>query len=144
MIAWYHTKSGGVGLEDLSLSPESSGNHWSDHVKLVLSKQFDEPFYYSCSVPVYDKLACSRGKLDVEMRLPTVEIGELVTDLGTPSEDTDPNASVWGDMFYKHPTVCRAIAGGLPWYKIRPIAIYTDGVPSVSDTHPTLPKNQPD
>ena len=128
LISWYHTKAGGAGLRDFALSPDRKSG-FSDHVKVVLAREFPAPPMYHVDVPVYEKLSCARNLLDIPLRLPTQAISEILDGAGEPSDMVDHSAEMWGELFTEHPVVQDAINKGIPWHKIRPLGLYTDAVP---------------
>ena len=74
-------------------------------------------------------MVCTRSKLIVPIRLPTVAIAELVAQDDTPAGSADPSDDLWGPLYSEHPTDVRAKAAGMSWKHIRPLGIYADGVP---------------
>ena len=128
LISWYHNKSGGPGLDDLMMSPDRT-HGWYEKIRVALEREFPEPLSYAVETPVHDKVACTRSKLIVPIRLPTVAIAEIVAQDDTPADSADPSDDLWGPLYSEHPTVVRAKAAGMSWKHIRPLGIYADGVP---------------
>jgi hypothetical protein len=128
LISWYHTESGGVGLETLAVSPDHPGN-WSRHVKAVLESDFGLPVLYSCRMPVFDKIQCHRSVMDVPLKLPSTVVSEIVAADVTCDTGADPNEMFWGTSYSEHPEVRKAVQSGMSWTRIRPLGLYTDAVP---------------
>ena len=74
----------------------------------------------------YDKVTCIRGKFDVPMQYAHKKINEICRDQPLEAGD-DPFAAALPD-FAEHPVRLQALADGIHWSKIRPVAVYFDGV----------------
>ena len=44
------------------------------------------------------------------------------------SDGPDPSHDLWGEVYSEHPVVKRAQNQGVHWSRVKPIALYTDGV----------------
>jgi hypothetical protein len=122
-IAHYHSKSGGCGLEDLSLDLTRKTGH-AEHVDLVIEKEFPLPELFEVATPVYSKHSCRRVCENVLLNLPTRILG-----LSAEATDcTDRCFKLVGNVYETHPVVGRARAHGVAESRIRPIALYWDGV----------------
>ena len=126
LISYFHTHSGGCGVEDLALHPSRSSG-WADHVDLVVGKEFDLPELYRCPVPVFTKQSCTRESIDFPVYLPSRSIGQIVQSEPQKNDD-ELDASLFSPYFWNHPVTIRAREQGLPLQKIRPVALYWDGV----------------
>eukprot|EP00973_Karenia_brevis_P059496 8284145-Karenia_brevis.AAC.1 len=86
-IAWFHSMSGGVGLEKLALKPDVASRHGNEHARLVFGKDWSDPDLFYCKTYLYDKHACQRVERKIPIRLPS----------HTLEEDFDPNITVEKD-----------------------------------------------
>ena len=123
LISFWHTRSGGCGLEDLGLEPSNIKNA-SRHVGQILRKDFDMPECYYVEVPTYDKFACRRVKQQVPVKLAS----ETLRCEEAPTAELATDRAEWHDAYERHPVVARARAAGWPEPRIRPVALYWDGV----------------
>ena len=122
-IAYYHTKSGGCGLEDLSLGLARKTGH-AEHVDFIIEKEFPLPDLFEVPTPVYSKHSCRRICENVLVNLPTRIIG-----LSAEATDfTDRHFKLLGSVCETHPVVGRARGRGTSEEHIRPVALYWDGV----------------
>jgi len=119
--SWYHTETGGEGLEDLAVHPKVAVKHASDHVKMVLAGEVPDPDLVPIEVPVFDKYRCVRSKRKMPFRSLHLEFAR--NPPAPPSTQTD-----WPESFTKHPVTLRALERGVPAEQIRPVALYQDGV----------------
>ena len=127
-IAYYHTHSGGVGLELLAMHPSRTTGH-AEHVDGVMRQELDTPDLYPLPTPVFSKQSCHRVEVNIEINLPTLAISRTVL-AESPDDDSmeDPGILQYGPSYCEHPVVRKAKASGVHWRRIRPLAIYTDGV----------------
>ena len=67
--AWYHTRSGGLGVNDLALDPHQSSNS-SRRVRNALGLDNSKPYRYFIYVPQWNNAKARREILPLEVRLP--------------------------------------------------------------------------
>ena len=129
LIAWFFSRCGCTGLEDLAVDPDSESS-WARVVQDVLKHEFPEPPTYKAEIPVYDKIGCSRSTLKVPFRLPTHIVQDIVQGEESAARDCpDPSEELFGEAYKQHPVVKRAQLENVPWQMIRPLGLYTDAVP---------------
>ena len=128
-IAYFATMSGTIGVEDISLDPNSSDldRHASDHIRLILARDNHDPKLYYVSCPIYNKTAQRRDSMSLPIRLPT-EI--LADDYAESDRNIDESVCDrdWHPAFAQHPVVTRSLSNGVPWQIILPLALYWDGI----------------
>ena len=127
-IAWWHQRSGGCGLDDLALDPDVDSNKRKANrlAETVMMRTYRSPNLYYVSVPCYDKLACKRTAVSIPTKLPHES---LWRDFGNAEEtSTDDSSQIFGNAYDDHPVVRHAVSQGVPWYRIRPVAVYADGI----------------
>ena len=122
-IAYMHTKSGGCGLEDLSLDP-SRCSGWAEHVDKLVTKEAAVPQLYEAKLPMFNKRSCGREEGSTMLYLPSVAIAKQVEEDGAP----DLKPELLTPAFLEHPVVRRETAKGTMLNRIRPVALYWDGV----------------
>ena len=60
-LSYHITQAGGVGVEDLAMTPESK--HSSEHIRLLLGQEFDDPEPYYVKTPCMIRLLQSARRL---------------------------------------------------------------------------------
>jgi hypothetical protein len=131
IICFYFTSCGCRGLEDLAVRPETASKHASEHVRLVLGREFPSPELDSCKTALYDKQSCQRVWEPIPVHLPSKIYAQHFSEEPQPSEAQEPQESI--DRFdcaawWEHPVVQKAEEQGVHWSQVRPTAIYVDGV----------------
>ena len=137
-MAYRHTQSGGVGLEDLALIPDPSNNHHNEHVKLILGKKLGNTDLTYVETPMYDKKACCRTKVMVPIVRPSEAVSEYFlghTGACGVNDHTEELPDVpHVDMASlppaqrDHDVVKHALANGTHPTRIRRLGIFMDAV----------------
>ena len=127
-LAWHITCAGGTGVEDLGLPPESHSG--AKHIKLLLGHEFTDPDLYYVKAPLHDKITSQRIETSIPIHLPSAVFEEhLESHVGASGTQDDApdvehlNCQKWLD----HP-VRKRHRDSLPDSRIRPVALYWDGV----------------
>lgn len=129
VIAYYHTMSGGVGLEKLSMDPKTASKHGNRHAKFVFGRDWKDPSFFYAKTYVYDKKTSRRSEIKMPVLLPTLTLiksSERVCD--HVQEDGDFGDSMWHEAYNHHPVVKRGRCRNMNDEDILPIALYWDGV----------------
>ena len=131
LISHFHMCAGGCGLADLALPPSRSKGH-SHHLDMIMQQEYEEPALYAIVVPTFNKHSCIRTQARVPMNLPSRALkrdaaaGGLNCEVATGIFPMAPAA--FGPVYEQHPAVVRCRQQGMPESKIRPVALYWDGV----------------
>jgi len=126
-LSYHITQAGGVGVEDLAMTPESK--HGSEHIRLLLGQEFEDPELYYVKTPMYDKIVAERKEVSMPIHLPSTIFKEHFKSAAEPSEgEEEPvlehlDCHKWSD----HPVRNRH-KDRLHWSRIVPAAMYWDGV----------------
>ena len=129
-LSWHITSAGGRGVEDLGVPPESKAG--AKHIKLLLGQNFADPTLYYVKTPLHDKITSQRVQTSVPIHLPSQIFEEQLeshdshvdtNDTQTPTHVHDLDCRKWRE----HP-VRQRHAHILPSSRIRPVALYWDGV----------------
>ena len=126
-IAYYHERSGGIGLSDLALSPSQADKNGHAHVQDVLANEYNMPNLYSAEMPTYNKHDARRSTSNIPVRLATDTLSAAYADAGDTHDDglVEPHLN---NLFLNHPVVRRSREAGVPLKKIIPVSLYWDGV----------------
>lgn len=132
VVAWYVTALGCDGLGDLSVSPKQASKHASEHVNLVLAKDYPNPDLDMCKTVLYDKTSCQRLFEDVPVRLPSKIFSEEFSKHDDQSMgDVEPEStskSYECQAYRDHPVTLLGKAKSLHWSRVVPGVLYIDGV----------------
>ena len=127
-LSFWHKQSHGLGLDDLALDPAVAHNNASRHCKHVLSKTYELPELEFVETVGYDKVSCIRTTFDVPVQMPSAVLSAAHGSLPDPPGE-DPLLDIVPHAHFRDsPARHRALAAGHHWSKIRPIALYFDGV----------------
>jgi hypothetical protein len=88
----------------------------------VLKKEFPEQELYVVKCPAQNRYSVHREELCIPINLPSRFLESAALS------DAPTTSRYFGPLFENHPAVVRARALGLPENKIRPLAMYWDGV----------------
>lgn len=126
-MAYFHTESGGVGLEDFSIKIECVEKHASEHCKMILAREFSRPDLFNLKAPLYCKKDAHREMIDIPMRVAHATL-DSAHDHHEDSDVIDMPSQFWHNAYINHPVVRRELSKGTHWTRILPIALYWDGV----------------
>ena len=122
-IAYWHAASGGVGLDDLSYSPQQADRHGNEHIRGVLNRTYQAPdLEYVDDVPIHDKHASRRTTTPIPIRLASATLARDYAAL-----PDVPAAMLQADQheaYEKHPVVVQAPDDAI----LVPVSLYWDGV----------------
>lgn len=127
ILAWWATKAGATGVEDLGCNPNSNNRGRNAHVEKILGREFEEPRLYKIKCPMHEKIASTRVGIDVPVQLAHEAISEDYENSWESLVKQDEERE-WYDVYKEHPTVVRALENKIPLSRIIPIALYWDGV----------------
>ena len=126
-ICWYHSISCGLGCDDLMVNPEHAHRNGSQHIKRALALTHELAKTEPVRVPAYSKIACTRMTSDIACQRPKQRMHDDYMGVVDAAGD-DPLVGIGFSDFENHPARIRALAQGIHWSKIIPIAMYWDGV----------------
>ena len=79
-LSWWHSKSYGLGVDDLMLDPDHAHNHGSRHVNNALSTMYGMPQIELAKSICYDKVSCARLPFEVPMQFAHVRLHDEYLD----------------------------------------------------------------
>ena len=80
--------AGGQGVKDLSFS---NGRKASQHLKLVLARDFGDPDLDYVQTPIYTKRSASRSSISMPVQLPSKIFSRELEDHIDPTSSTEPD-----------------------------------------------------
>jgi hypothetical protein len=125
---WYITHSGGRGVEDLMVNPNTSSRHASEHIERILQREFPPPPVRKVLVPATPKRSAIREEsYTVDVQLPSTLLVEEMQDHVEPFGD-DPTGLI--ALFQSHPIIAAAkVEAPRPhWSRLRTATLYWDDV----------------
>ena len=127
-ICWHVTRAGGQGVADLGLQPSSASKHGHSHVMNHAGKIYPEVDLEYVDCPMHLKREARRSSEKVPIFLPSTALSKFVTEdmYDHPLDDFNKHVADL-DNYHEHPVVVAARAEGFLG-KVRPLAIYWDGV----------------
>ena len=127
-ICWHVTRAGGQGVADLGLQPGTAAKHGHGHVMRHAGQIYPEVDLHYVDCPMHLKREARRCLEKVPIFLPSTAFAKFVTDdmYDHPQSDFDRHIAEV-DSYSEHPVVLASKADGFAG-KVRPIAIYWDGV----------------
>lgn len=128
-LAHYITRAGGLGLEDLALDPKSASKNGHRHVRNHAGQIFPEVGMTHVQCPVHRKRDSCRTVEAIPMYLPSTAFNDYITDEMVHNVSESHFRKVVGGLDnYKHHPVVQAARASHIRTKVRPIALYWDGV----------------
>ena len=124
-VAFWHQSSGGCGMDEYAMSPDRiSSSNFSEKVDMLVAREFKSPNLLYVKTPMYDKVQAKRIVCEIPVRPSHECLAESFSDVEETGEDQGPQ--LWGQLYTTNPAVVEAKSAGLPWTRIRPLAIYLD------------------
>ena len=126
-IAYWCTKAGGLGVQDLAVHPSQAVKHGSEHIKNAAGKIYPEPNLTRVFTPMYVKRETRRVEQDIPVYLPSQAFKDYVDDLAAQTWPNMPRLVGDIGIYKNHPVVVQAELENNQ-ITVRPIALYWDGV----------------
>ena len=137
--AWYHQKSGGVGMSDLAKDPASTGDmthsgHFNEWVKHILAREHGDASFKFVKAPMHDKKGACRTEVSIPVAMPSESMSQHffghtnaidASELRTPKPMVLPYAP-WTQAHLEHSVVVQLLANGVHISRIRRIGIFLD------------------
>ena len=93
-LCWHIIHSPVDTIGDLAVHPKQAAKNGSQHLKLVLGKEFVNPELYYVDVPVYDKQLSKRATTKIPLNLPSVIYQEKYASHVDPPIAEEPQSSI--------------------------------------------------
>ena len=129
-LSHFVTRAGGLGLRDLALDPKSASKNGHRHVKNHAGDIFPDVGVVYVDCPVHRKRDASRSVEGIPILLPSTAFQQYITHDMIYNQRKSEFQKVVGDLpsYDSHPVVVAAAKRDNLKSRVRPIALYWDGV----------------